>query len=60
MKTIEEGKLAYREGKGISDNPYVGSGPGPFPDADAWMAGYELQKAQAQVLEIEQAHSDQA
>ncbi len=39
-----EGRLAYRDGKGIGDNPYAKGIDPQQPEADQWYAGYVAQK----------------
>ena len=42
MRPYEQGQQAYRDGRGISDNPFVTAGPGPFPGADEWLLGFKM------------------
>lgn len=35
-----QGAAAFREGKGISDNPWVASYGPPYKEANHWMSGY--------------------
>lgn len=39
------GEQAYRDGKGISDNPFVAGYAPPFHEAEAWRRGYEKAKS---------------
>lgn len=42
IKIQEEGAQAYRDGKGISDNPYVAGFSEPFDKAYKWHLGYDV------------------
>lgn len=46
-KHANEGVLAFRAGKGISDNPYVAGQAEPFEEANKWHSGYLLEMLRA-------------